>query len=216
MRLSPSRRFSSRLLLTTVVAAALAAAPRMASADPLLSGTAGTGANTFYFTLDFRDFSAPQSYAFAYKSNATTLTFEQILNGLASGVPTFTTRISQSAQFGASLNGLGFAGKEKYNIFGGANSGEPNGYFSQWNSLTGLDGSWNSDLVGISNQTIGVNQYVGASWLADYTAGSALPPRTPQIGAAAAPEPGTLALLAAASGPMGLALACRRKTKRSA
>ena len=224
MSLTASRRFSSRRALFVAVAAALASVLSPAAyADPLLSGTAGTGTNTFYFTLDFRDFPAPQSYAFAYKSNASSLTFEQILQGLT-GIPTFTTRIGAPGMFGASLNGLGFAGKEKYNTFASTvpgapnNSGEPYGYFSQWNSPTGLDGSWISDSVGISFQPINAGQYAGASWVADYravTSDTTPRPRTPQVAVAAAPEPSALALLTIFGSGTGASVLVRRRKRKN-
>lgn len=204
-------RFVTLTSRTALLAAAFAAlfAPAV-HAEPLISGTAGTGANTFFFTLDFRDFAAPQSYAFAYKSSQSTVTFEQILNGLTA-VPTFSIQTSQFAGLGTSLNGISYDGKTKFNVFGGSNSGEPNGYFSQWNSPTGLDGTWAQNNVGISLQTINAGQYVGASWLSDFN-NAALPPRTPQVAAAAAPEPGSLALLLlGGTSAGGMVLARRRK-----
>ena len=199
---------------TALFAAAFAAlfAPAVHAA-PLISGTAGTGANTFFFTLDFYDFAAPQSYAFAYKSDQSTLTFEQILNGLTA-VPTFSIQTSQFAGLGTSLNGISYDGKTKFNVFGGANSGEPNGYFSQWRSPTGLDGDWifNRD-NGISSQPINAGQYAGASWLSDFR-NAALPPRTPQVGtSAAAPEPGTLVLLLLGGTSAGATVLARRRRK---
>ena len=157
---------------------------------PLLSGTAGSGSNAYFFVMDFRDFATPQSYAFKFLANATTETFEQILNGLAP-VPTFSTLIAPGTTFGDSLNGLTYAAKTKFNDFNGHNSGEPNGYWSQWNSSNGV--SWLSDNVGITNQSINAGQYVGASWLNDFN-NTAVAPRTP-FAIAAAPEPGTASLL---------------------
>ena len=206
----PTYLLTRRAALFATAAAAFALAPA-AHADPLLSGTAGSGANTFFFTLDFRDFAAPQSYAFAFKSDQSTLTFEQVLNGLTA-VPTFSLQTSPTASFGTSLDGISYAGKTKFNVFGGANSGEPNGYFSQWSSPTGLDGTWAENQVGISFQTVNAGNYVGASWVSDFN-NPALPPRTPQAAAAAAPEPGTLALLlmGGGTGAAGLGLVRRRK-----
>ena len=201
---------------TALFAAAFAAlfAPAV-HAEPLISGTAGTGANTFFFTLDFYDFAAPQSYAFAYKSDQSTLTFEQILNGLTA-VPTFSIQTSQFAGLGTSLNGISYDGKTKFNDFNGNNSGEPNGYFNQWRSPTGLDGTWTSnDENGISTQMISAGSYAGASWVSDFNTvrAASVPPRTPQVAAVAAPEPGTLALLLLGGTSAGATVLARRRRK---
>jgi hypothetical protein len=182
---------------------------RPAAGQTLIAGSAGSGINAFYFALDFRDFSAPQNYAFEYRSNSTSLFFADILQGLAA-VPTFSTRIGDGGSFGLSLNGIAFAGKEKFNDFNGSNSGEPNGYWSQWNSPNGTD--WAANELGISAQTVTAGQWAGASWTANYLTVTDAAPRVPLAATAAAPEPGTLTLLAvgAISGA-GIVLR-RRKT----
>ncbi len=180
-----------------------------AAAQPVLAGSAGTGNNSYYFALDFRDFAAPQYYAFEYRSSRTSLFFADVLQGLAS-VPTFSTRISDSGTFGLSLNGIAFAGKEKFAIFQGENSGEPNGFWSQWNSPNGVN--WAVNDFGISGQTVAAGQWVGASWVSDFNTSTGTPPRVDFAASNAAPEPGTLALLAigAVSGA-GIVLRRRRK-----
>lgn len=208
MRFRFAPRRSAALLPFAAAALAACACPAARAQEPLITAFAGTGANTYFFVMDFRDFAAPQSYAFGLRSSASSLTFQQVLDGLGA-VPTFTTRISNSAQFGPSLNGLGFAGKEKFNVFGGENSGEPNGYWAQWNSPTGAPNSWAFNDFGIGTQTVAAGQWVGASWTADFTTVADAPPRVP-LAVNAAPEPGALGLIVAGAGA-AFALVRRRR-----
>ena len=201
MRYPASFRRLTALLPVVLLSAGMASAQ-----TPNLAGTVGTGTNTFYFALDFRDFTAPQFYSFAVKSNATTLKFDTLLSQLTT-LPGFTTRISDGGSFGLSLDGIGYAGKEKYNNFAGLDSGEPFGYWGQYNSQNGT--AWNFNDFGISQQpSISAGQYFGASWVHDYRTDNGAAPRV--TFATSAPEPGTCALLLS-GGLMGVAVVRRRR-----
>ena len=203
--------FRRRLTAALLPIIALAAASPVAHAqNPLISAFAGTGSNTYFFAMDFRDFAAPQSCAFGFRSNAASLTFQQILQGLAP-VPTFSAQISVDPTFGASLNGLSYSGKTKFNDFAGNNSGEPNGYWSQWNSPNGIN--WNFDDFGIGGQSIGAGQWVGASWTSDFNTVTDAPPRVPQITSTAAPEPASCGLLVLGGGLLSGQLCARRRRR---
>jgi len=201
--------FRSKCLAALLSASAVALPIASHAQTPLISGTAGSGSNTYFFVMDFRDFSAPQEYAFTYKSNSATLSFESILVGLDS-VPTFNALISTGSPFGDSLDGLAYTGKTKFNDFAGSNSGEPNGFWSQWNSATGS--SWTEDNSGISGQIISAGQWAGASWTSDFNTVTNAAPRVP-TGADAAPEPGALVLLA--SGALGVIVPIARRRRRA-
>ena len=201
-------RFVTAFSIGLTVALATVTLIQTATAQPLISGTAGSGTNSYFFALDFRDFSAPQSYAFEYRSNSTSLLFSGILQGLSS-VPTFSIQTHVDPNFGLSLDGIAFAGKVKFNVFGGANSGEPNGYWSQWNSPNGVN--WKTDDFGIGSQSVAAGQWVGASWTANFLTVSDAAPRVP-LAAIAAPEPGTFTLLAV-GGISGLGIVLRRRRR---
>ena len=179
-----------------------------AAAQPLIAGSAGSGTNAYYFALDFRDFSAPQFYAFEFRSNSTSLLFSDVLQGLST-VPTFSTHISNSPQFGLSLDGIAFAGKEKFN-FNGNNSGEPNGYWSQWNSPDAI--SWDYNGGGIGSQPVAAGRWVGASWTANYLTVTDAAPRVALAASAIAPEPDTFTLLAV-GGITGAGIVLRRRRR---
>jgi hypothetical protein len=205
-----STRFATAFTVGLSVTIAIASTVQCAAAQPVIAGSAGSGTNSYYFALDFRDFAAPQFYAFEYRSNSTSLFFADVLQGLAS-VPTFSTRISDSGSLGLSLNGIAFAGKEKFAVYLGENSGEPNGYWSQWNSPNGTN--WFVNNFGISGQPVAAGQWVGASWVNDFNTSTATAPRVAFAVSDAAPEPGSLTLLAigAVSGA-GIVLRRRRKS----
>jgi hypothetical protein len=198
----------TQISFLTSIATLAALATTAGAQTPNISGTAGSGSNTYFFVMDFRDFAAPQSYAFTFKTNAASETFEQILQGLAP-VPTFSSLIATGSQFGDSLNGLAYAGKTKFNDFAGNNSGEPNGYWSQWNGTDGA--TWSSDQVGISSQSISAGQWAGASWTSDFNTVTDAAPRTPFLTAGAAPEPTALALVIATLPLAGAAIIRRRR-----
>lgn len=201
-----------RLLIGGLTASCLllGVATGQAHAQVIFSGSAGTGANVYYFDLDFRDFSAPQYYAFKYFSNASTLTVADVLQGLTA-VPTFTLITHTDPALGLSLDGLAFDGKTKYNDFAGNNSGQPNGYWSQWISLDNA-ASWQYAASGIGTQTLNAGQWAGTSWTGDYLTVSDAAPRVP-LASTAAPEPSTLAL--ALVGLIG-AEGVRRRRRRTA
>jgi hypothetical protein len=201
-------------LLAALIAPALLAAARPAAAQSSpFDGTAGSGSYRYFFALDFRDFAAPQFYAFEYLSTAPQLTFADVLQGLQAGVPGFSIRTTNyGGSLGLSLDGITFGTKEKFNDFAGSNSGEPNGYWSQWNSLTGV--SWAGNDFGISTQTVAANTWVGASWVSDYNTVTGVAPRvTPAaLAAAAVPESGAAGLLALGVACAGVAVVRRRRS----
>lgn len=191
---SPLRRLTATLLVLAATAAAASAQ------TPLISGEAGTGVNTFYFDVDFRDFSGSQYYAFAYYSNAATLTFADILSGLST-VPTFSAQTSNTS-FGLSLDGISYDGKTK----NGSSDGGV-GYWSQWRLLDGTEWKYNED--GIGTQVLNAGQWAGASWVADYRTVSPVEPRVALTSGAASPEPVSAAL--ALFGGVGVVAVRRRR-----
>jgi hypothetical protein len=186
---------------------ALSAGAKTADAQII---SAGSGANSYYFALDFRDFATPQFYTFEYKSNSTSLLFSDVLQGLTS-VPTFSIQTHVDPNFGLSLDGIAYAGKTKFNDFNGNNSGEPNGYWSQWQSTNGT--AWSYTDFGIGSQSVAAGQWVGASWTANFLTTTDTAPRV-AASTGAALEPGTFTLLSV-GGITGAGIVLRRRRKTS-
>ncbi len=179
----------SRATLTIALSLALLTTAR--AQTPQITAFVGTGSQTSFMTLDFKDgVSNPVTYAFGYRYDGAKNSGDFLL-ALASGVPTFgaTLQGSIGVGLGRYVEGLSYGGRNKFNDFGGGNSGDPNGFWSLWTSSNGFTG-WSESQVGIDGRALTSGSWDGWSWTADFNNPSA-PPQTP----VAAPEPSALALL---------------------
>ncbi len=156
---------------------------------PLVTAFVGTGSQTSFLTLDFKDgVSNPVTYAFGYRYDGAKNSGDFLL-ALASGVPTFGATLQGTVGLGRYVEGLSFGGRNKFNDFGGGNSGDPNGFWSFWTSSDGFTG-WSESQVGIDGRTLTNGSWDGWSWTADFNNPS-IAPQTP----VAAPEPSALAFV---------------------
>lgn len=214
----PEKKDNRMLLTLRRIGIAVAILPLVlaaAHADPLISAWIGTQTSTSkvgYFVMDFNDTGAnPETYAFGwnYEGTKTDADFIQELAASLTGTNGFV----QEGIENNFLTKLGYSGREKFNDFGGNNSGDPDGFWSLWQGFDGL--TWTSSQFGATdvrlsdtplytfNTFTGQNELSGSSWHGwrwePEFAPDAPAPRTPLTGVVV-PEAGTLVL-----GLMGIA-----------
>ncbi|MBC8101142.1 MAG: PEP-CTERM sorting domain-containing protein [Cytophagales bacterium] len=172
---------------------------------PKLETTIGTGSSVSYFVLDFLGGLAPQSYAFAYRYDGAK-TGGDLISALATDAPGFSVQFQQFS-FGRYYEAFGYDGKSL-----AAPLSDRNNYWSYWIGPDGQD--WASPTFGADSRPLANGSWDGWSYAANNIA---VAPTTPRLDAgSAAPEPGTLALLAvgAISG-LGTTLRRRRRAERN-
>jgi hypothetical protein len=195
-----SFRFARRLgaLLPVVLLASAA------SADPLITGYVGSGSQTSFLVIDFKSAPAPQSVAFGYRYDGVK-TGGDLLDALSSNLSGFVFEAISFPGFGRFVDRLGYDGR----ILSGNDPGSETFYWAYFTSPDSL--TWSYASVGFDARVLMEGSWDGYSWT-DFTVGNGegTAPIVPTT-AAAAPEPGTLALLGIG---LGAALIRRRTSPR--
>jgi hypothetical protein len=195
---------SHRLVSTAFSTALLVFASQsfaFAQINPKIETTIGSGSNISYFVLDFLSGPAPQSYAFAYRYDGTK-TGGDLIAALATNAPTFRVEFQQFS-FGRLYDGFGYSDK-----FIKAPAFPATSFWSYWNGTNGQD--WTSPQeFGADGRTLVNGSWDGFSYALN---GVAVAPRTPLAVTAAAPEPGSLTLLAVAA-ISGAGIVVRRRRR---
>ncbi len=188
---------------------------RLAHADPLVSAFVGTGVNTSYFVLDFKNGDPSNAYVLGYRWNTPTAgnppnggNLLDALRATGTGAPGFSATVNGTAGvgFGRFVSALGYGGVER----AGGGAAFPNGYWSYWIRPSDT-ASWVSSNDGIdtTNRFLTNGSYDGWSFVSDYNTVTPTAPRVPQ--AVAVPEPATAALVL--PGLLGLGVCARRKKR---
>ncbi|MES2464518.1 MAG: PEP-CTERM sorting domain-containing protein [Armatimonadota bacterium] len=203
-------RFCSRRFVASAFSAALVVFASQSLAfgqiTPRIETTIGSGSSISYFVLDFLSGPTPQSYAFAYRYDGTK-TGGDMLDALALGSAgtakpltfTFTDYGGELKRF---PDGFSYDGKSL------TRPSNFSSYWSYWNSTNGV--TWTEAQVGLDTRVLTNGAWDGWSYALN---GVTVAPRTPLVATAAAPEPGTLTLFAAAAiSGAGVIVRRRRKT----
>ncbi|GAB4452501.1 MAG: hypothetical protein OHK0029_03540 [Armatimonadaceae bacterium] len=173
--------------------------------EPFLSATIGTGSNTSYFVLDFKNGPEPQSYAFAYRWDGAQ-TGGVMLDALAANVPTFSFTAQSFGSFGRFVTGLGYDGKFQDNS-------PPNtlAFWSYWVSTDGIN--WSDPGAGLDSRVLTNGSWDGWAWGPDFNNFPGPPPVTP-FAAAAAPEPASFLLILGVFCPVGIQKIRKKRANR--
>jgi hypothetical protein len=164
--------------------------------------TVGTGANTSYFVIDFKDGSAAPSHLFSYQwdpVNGVAPTGAQMIDAFVAGVPGFSVQFTNFS-FGRFYDAFTYGAQSR------ARPADFSQFWGYWTSTNGIN--WTGANEGATARLLSNGSWDG--WSFGPNGGPA--PVTPSAVSAAAPEPGTLALALFGGAAIGV---IRRRRRRA-
>lgn len=187
---------------------------------PVIEATVGTGSKTAHLTLDFgTDF-----FNFAYKYDGSNVTAGDMIAAIDTALVSFSADMpgDRNSGFGRFINGFGYGSNSLASFTSNFNTPPYYGwnYYVSTSSLLSATPSWKGSDWGVDGrdgsnaagtlQNLDTHSWHGFSWGQYDTNTFAFLGNAPRVNSVtAAPEPGTLALLAC--GVVGVAGLRRRK-----
>lgn len=145
-------------LSAAILLATGASAVHAQTFTPAITQTVGTGSEESFFTVDFEDGTANQSYAFGYKYDGNK-TGGDLLAALAAGTP---LQVGYYPGYGPTN-----AFVQSFSFNGHTQTGAGNNYWAYWQGTDGQN--WTFSDVGASGRGLTNGSWDGWSWDADYS-----------------------------------------------